>query len=547
MLAPFDIAVSAIGVCVVAMIMLFDFRSGDDVQSGIVAKLLVFAFAALWVLSLFRRKALATNELIPSREAQFDVSEHVELMKKYASERNIVGAMRTFRLMKQKGELSSLVYNTMLQAHINSGNMYAAEDWMDEIKEAGMADELSFHILVKALVTAHALQKAYDLLKEMSQAGVKPQIATFNEVLGGFARENQVDEALSLLEEMHTQGVEPTSVTLNAIVKLMNGSRHSNLKLGAVDRVLKKYNLEAITNGPRSVVRRASIDMATPTPIPLPCLSAVVSHSNTAKQAPCAHDVQVTGTLSEIKAVRRTLKQLGFLDKAESGEWPLDGHWETGHGLTVVIEGKIVRWSGRHASRLRFTNEDRTACVLSLYREATQGQLVQSTGIAATKTLRWNNGDIWYPCDGRAIGQHVLFTQTMTKTSRDEVQCEMYRARAKAVLKCVSKQALQMPAIFEETITQFLGNDLCYVRIHFESRWNPSKSEDAPHSDDEELSLSDMSMDVCSSISRRHPKIGLRHCWADKSVNNCGQRTLVNGDVIDEACFNRHIKAVTWA
>jgi pentatricopeptide repeat protein len=243
MLAPFDIAVSAIGVCAVAMIMLFDFRSGDDVQSGIVAKLLVFAFAALWVLSLFRRKALATNELIPSREAQFDVSEHVELMKKYASERNIVGAMRTFRLMKQKGELSSLVYNTMLQAHINSGNMYAAEDWMDEIKEAGMADELSFHILVKALVTAHALQKAYDLLKEMSQAGVKPQIATFNEVLGGFARENQVDEALALLEEMHTQGVEPTSVTLNAIVKLMNGSRHSNLKLVLLIACSRSTNL----------------------------------------------------------------------------------------------------------------------------------------------------------------------------------------------------------------------------------------------------------------------------------------------------------------
>lgn len=227
------------------------------------------------------------------------------------------------------------------------------------------------------------------------------------------------------------------------------------------------------------------------------------------------------------------------MDKSENG-WPLDGHWETDHGLTVVIEGKMVRWSGRHASRLHFTNGERSACTLSLYRESAHGQLVQGQAPVATKSIRWSNGDTWCALDGRAIGQHVVFRQSMSKTSRDEEQGDMYRARARAVLKCVSKQALQMPAIFEDTITQFLGNDLYCVRVRFESRWNPSFKEE------EDLPSSDWSSDFCEAMSRRHPQVGLRHCWADKSVNGCGQRTLANGEELSESSFNQHIKAVSW-
>jgi len=250
----------------------------------------------------------------------------------------------------------------------------------------------------------------------------------------------------------------------------------------------------------------------------------------------------MTGSLAQIKGVRRTLKQKGFLDEAEKDASPLDGHWETDHGLTVVIEGKLVRWSGQRASRLRFTSKDRQTCALVLYGEATHGQLVlPALAPSATKTLRWDNGDVWHSYDGRTIGHDILFSQTMTKPLRDKMQDQMYRARANVMLRCVSKQSLGLPLIFEDAITAFLSNDLYYVRVLFESKWNnPSR-----RNQDEMLSL-ETDTDICGIISRRHPRIGIRHCWAEVGSDCCGQRTLVNGEEVDEECFSRHIRAVSW-
>lgn len=179
--------------------------------------------------------------------------------------------------------------------------------------------------------------------------------------------------------------------------------------------------------------------------------------------------------------------------------------------------------------------------MLRLYGVATHGHLVSVQAHNATKTLRWDNGDVWNSYDGRIIGQDSLFSQSMTKTLRDKMQDQMYRARASAVLRCVCKQALCVPSILENTITQFLGSDLYYVCVHFESMWNPSRiAEDG-------LPSLETDMDICGSISRRHPHVGLRHCWAEHGADCCGQRTLVNGEELDEDRFSRHIGAVSWA
>jgi hypothetical protein len=250
--------------------------------------------------------------------------------------------------------------------------------------------------------------------------------------------------------------------------------------------------------------------------------------------------VQITGSLASVKAVRRTLKQNGFFDKNNSVAGiasPLDGHWETEHGLTVIIEGKMVRWSRQRASKLRFTRPDRRACVLTIYGEPSQGKLLPSALVpGATKSLQWDNGDVWHSHEGRAIGPVMLCSQSMTKASRDECQHVAYRARSSAVLKCVSPKCLHLPVALEEIIKEFLGNDSYYFQVCFTSDWNPAC-----------MDAIEAEADIFAFISRRHAHVGLRHCWAEKSAGCCGQRTLVNGEEVDEDCFNRHIKAVRLA
>lgn len=470
-------------------------------------------------------------------EPEFAASEHVATMQKQAAARNIGGTVRTFRSIQQSGgKVNSLMYNIVLQAWIDCGNVQAAEDWMEDIKEAGMTDKLSFDILIKALVEARALSKAKDILRDMRKAGLQPCIGTFNELLTGFVRGGRFNESLSLLDEMHAQGLQPNSITLNNITELMNGSRKITQTFERIRRVLTKFDLMSGD--------AAGAQICKSHPVPLPRLAAVISQAQNDSQAPCAHEIHVTGSLSHVKACHRTLKQHGFLNKQESCESPLDGHWETDHGLTVVVEGKIVRWGGQRASMLRYTRDDRSACTLQLYGETARGELVtQAISPDARKMLRWDNGDVWQSYDGRVIGQDTLFAQSMTKTLRDKTQDAVCCARADAMLKCVSKQALGLPAIFDSAISQFLGNDLYYVRVHFSSKWNPSKGTD----DDDELPLFETDGDICDVLSRRHPQVALRHCWAERTANCCGQRSLVNGREVDEDSFSQHVGLVRWS
>jgi len=540
------IAISAFVVCAISMTVLPSSLSYGNVGNDV--KLFLFAIVACFVSFCLRLKPTVEKESAPIVQPdviQFDVGKHIELMTKFAWERNIGGTMSTFRLIKQSGsQMTSLMFNTVLQACVNCGNVQAAEDWMDEMKEAGMADLASFNILIKTLVAACTLEKANNVvMKDMVNAGVKPGITAFNELLSGFARERKFPETCCLLDDMNIQGVQPTNSTLNTITKLIDGLRDISSSIGSVEKILSKCSFEAnVQRGVRGVRTCISCDTLVPVPVPLPCLASAISNAKNVTRASCTHEIRLSGSLPQMKAARRTLKQLGFLDKSECKGGPLDGHWETGQGFTVVIEGKIVRWSARNASKLRYTRDDRCACVLTLYGEASHGHLEPlSQAPEGSQVLKWDNGDVWYPCDGRAIGQNVLFSQTMTKTLRDTMQDQMYRSRAKAVLKCVSKQALYLPSVFEDAISQFLGNDMYYISTHFESRWNPSRV------DEDELPLFETSEDICVSISRRHPRVGLRHCWADRADGRCGQRTWVNGEELDDYCFNRHVGAVFWA
>lgn len=565
-------------------------------------KLFFFAVGAVWAARRYRSKqpqshkgpdsapsvcpAATKNAVAVVRPSAIDRDESNDLkfIYKCAWERNIGGALSTFRSMKDSGCcLSPFLFNTMLQAFVNCGNIQAAEDWMDEIKEAGKADETSFNIFIKALVTARTLDKANDvLMKDMRRAGVPPNVTVFSEVLGGLVRESHCTQGFTLFNQMDILGLKPTSTICNSMTKLINASRNISQGIESFDRIFSKCTFDAShrshTEGVRSCI---SPDTLLALPVPSPVLATVISQSKHTARASCAHEIHLSGNWRQMKAARRTLKQLGFLDKAEKCGSPLDGHWETDQGFTVVIEGKMVRWSERDASRLRFTTNDRRACVITLYGAASHGQLAHLADAPdGLEVLRWDNGDVWYQCDGRAVGQRVLFSQTMTRTLRDTMQDEMYCARASAVLKRVSTQTLHMPSVVEDAILQFLGNDLYYISVCFESRWNPSRSDEdgqlPPKAiddlifDEDEPSMLEASQnscvaggelpflaatlpsvaadqDVCSSISRRHPHIGLRHCWADLSDNSCGQRTWVNGEELDEHCFCRHIGAVTWA
>jgi hypothetical protein len=141
----------------------------------------------------------------------------------------------------------------------------------------------------------------------------------------------------------------------------------------------------------------------------------------------CTHNIKISGNLSQVKAARRFLKKNGFMDRCIDRGFPLNGRWQTDHGLHVIVERKLVRWSSKRASRLIFRSADRSFCELSLYGETVQGQVVPEVGPGFPKTLKWSNGDTWQLLDGSCCaGEDMMFSQSMSKISRDATHDERY-------------------------------------------------------------------------------------------------------------------------
>lgn len=226
----------------------------------------------------------------------------------------------------------------------------------------------------------------------------------------------------------------------------------------------------------------------------------------------CANVVHISGSFTQLKAARKTLKKHGLMEHFDRAQFPLDGHWKTEHGLVVVIERKTVRWTTQRASRLRFTGADRCSCSLSMYGEAAQGRLVSELVPGVAKSISWSNGTVWHAVEGNIVGQATLLEQTMTKIVRDCSGDERIRLKADAALKPVSINSLSLPSDCLHEVLQCIGSTTYTMEIRFQSNERPPWT----HEED----------DFLSRLSQHHPLCQIRHEWSGGSRGLRGQRTF---------------------
>jgi len=209
--------------------------------------------------------------------------------------------------------------------------------------------------------------------------------------------------------------------------------------------------------------------------------------------------IRVSGNLAYVKAACRSLKKHGFLKKEADDKFPLNGHWETDHGMGVTIEGKLVRWSQKRASRLKFHGSQNRLCSLSLYGESATGQLVLPIAPETRKMVQWSNGDVWHSHDGCRLSEMLLLSQSMTKVQRDVAQDEAARSEAAATLRLVSKSGLSLLPDCLMHVEQFIGSTTYYVDVAFESKeWNPW-----------------MLLDFSTALGDGLPHLEVQHRWGN--------------------------------
>jgi len=387
-----------------------------------------------------------------------------------------------------------------------SADVHEEEQQADEVQVAAPQVQTTADVYAVAACPTEVqeedpepVEEVHSLLEERSKTD---DTVSYNLLLEGYMESGLFKEGFELLDEMTKGRVQFDTRTRSLLMKLTTGVR----ELPNACTLLGSDKLQLS-------------DSVCP-------LVAVVTRAVAAPEV-CTNQIKITGKLPQVRAACKGLKKHGFLKKCKDDKFQLNGHWVTEHGLNVVIEGKIVRWSPKRASRLKFLSADKRSCSLQVYGESTVGRLVTPTIPDAIKCLKWDNGDVWHAFDKCRIAHAEVFSQSLTKVLRDESQDEIVRARMAAQVQLVSKDGLGMLPNCMDLVLQFIGSDTFFVNINFDCRGGPA------------WMGAQQEVDFVSAISLRNPHVGFRHCWAIGGKDTCGQRTIADGKEVDDKSFRR--------
>merc|ERR1719405_55335 len=146
------------------------------------------------------------------------------MIRAKSKENDLEGAIQVFRKLRASGvQLTSLVYNALLDSCVQGGKVGAALSHFAEMKSQGLVDVVSYNTLLKAHLRGGQLAKARAMLDEMSAAGIKANQVTYNEMLNALVGVKDRKGMWALVGDMSAQGMRPNSVTYSIILKSLAG------------------------------------------------------------------------------------------------------------------------------------------------------------------------------------------------------------------------------------------------------------------------------------------------------------------------------------
>jgi len=124
--------------------------------------------------------------------------------------------------------VTSLLYNAVLEACVQCGDMSAASTYFVQAKEQGLADVVSYNTIVKGNLVIGNMDIANDLLHEMSEAGLAANRITYHELLNYHVLHADRRGAWCVMQQMQGAGLEPNSVTCSILLKTITAKSHAD-------------------------------------------------------------------------------------------------------------------------------------------------------------------------------------------------------------------------------------------------------------------------------------------------------------------------------
>lgn len=119
-----------------------------------------------------------------------------------------------------------VLYNTLLHARSNAGQVEAALEMFSSMKEKGLKpDVYTYNTVMNMYVKAGAsLAKVVSLFKEMCVEGIVPDVVSYDILLAACATAEYVKQAKQIFDAMKKRGVKPTVVSYTSLITVYANS-----------------------------------------------------------------------------------------------------------------------------------------------------------------------------------------------------------------------------------------------------------------------------------------------------------------------------------
>merc|ERR550514_2196115 len=158
-----------------------------------------------------------------------NLHEHVTMIKSCGRKQDLRGAKQAFDRLKTSGApLSPLVYNCLLDACVQCGDMKSAEEYFAQMKQLEYADVVSYNTMLKSYLQQNRSEEAQRLLQEMLERGLPANRVTYNELLNAKVASKDRRGMWKLVEVMKAANVQPNAVTCSILLKALTEHSHAS-------------------------------------------------------------------------------------------------------------------------------------------------------------------------------------------------------------------------------------------------------------------------------------------------------------------------------
>lgn len=149
-----------------------------------------------------------------------EMARQARAIRAFGKDGDLDGAVTTFDKLKEGNvPISPVVYNCLIEACVQCGEMQAALKYLDEAKANGAADVVGYNTAMKGQLALGDDATAERLLAEMAQRGLSASLVTYHSLLNARARACDCHSAWRLVAQMRGAGLQPTAVTYSIFLK----------------------------------------------------------------------------------------------------------------------------------------------------------------------------------------------------------------------------------------------------------------------------------------------------------------------------------------